>query len=223
MALFHEIGEDYRAVRRHDPSIPPGMRGVGEILFCTPGLWALLAHRGIHFLYAGLRLPVLPRFLSILMRWITGIEIHPGARVGRGVFIDHGMGVVIGQTAVVEDGVTLFQGVTLGATGHEKGSKRHPTVRRGAFIGCGARILGDVVVGENARVGAGAIVVEDVPPDTTVVGFPAFVIRQGNSVRRSARGMVERLEHLEDECRWLRSRVRELEERPLAAERAEVA
>ncbi len=210
MALFHEIGEDYRAVRRHDPSIPPGMRGVGEILFCTPGLWALLAHRGIHFLYAGLRLPVLPRFLSILMRWITGIEIHPGARVGRGVFIDHGMGVVIGQTAVVEDDVTLFQGVTLGATGNERGAKRHPTVRRGAFIGCGARVLGDIVV-------------EDVPPGATVVGFPAFITRQGGEVRRSARGMVERLERLEDEGRWLRERVEELEGRLLPSDRSEVA
>lgn len=223
MRFLHTVREDYRAVRRHDPSIPPGLAGLGEIVLCTPGFWALLAHRLNHLLHTTLRIPVLPRLLSLVARWITGIEIHPGARVGGGVFIDHGMGVVIGQTAVVEDGVTLFQGVTLGATGHEKGSKRHPTVRRGAFIGCGARILGDVVVGENARVGAGAIVVEDVPPDTTVVGFPAFVIRQGNSVRRSARGMVERLEHLEDECRWLRSRVRELEERPLAAERAEVA
>ena len=223
MALFHEIREDYRAVRRHDPSIPSGIWGVGEIVFCTPGLWALLAHRGIHFLYAGLRLPVLPRFLSLLMRWITGIEIHPGARVGKGVFIDHGMGVVIGQTAVVEDDVTLFQGVTLGATGNERGAKRHPTVRRGAFIGCGARVLGDIVVGEGARVGAGAIVVEDVPPGATVVGFPAFITRQGGEVRRSARGMVERLERLEDEGRWLRERVEELEGRLLPSDRSEVA
>lgn len=128
MAMGHTIREDYRAVRRGDPSIPSGFRGALEIVFCTPGFWALLAHRLNHALHVRWHVPVIPRFLSLLARWITGIEIHPGARIGAGVFIDHGMGVVIGETAVVEDGVILFQGVTLGAKGNEKGPKRHPTV-----------------------------------------------------------------------------------------------
>jgi len=122
--------------------------------------------------------PILPRLLSNVMRFFTGIEIHPGAKIGMGVFIDHGMGVVIGETAIVGDDVTLYQGVTLGGTGKDVG-KRHPTLRNGVFVGNNANILGNITIGENSRVGAGSVVVRDVPPDSTVVGVPAHIVYQG--------------------------------------------
>jgi serine O-acetyltransferase len=210
-AVLTTLREDYRSVRRMDPSIPPGLRGFFEIVLCTPGFWAIFGHRLFHFLHKRMRLPVLPRFLSLVMRWFTGIEIHPGAEIGRGVFIDHGMGVVIGETARVGDGVTIYQGVTLGARGNEAGAKRHPTVEAGAFLGSGAKILGDITVGRGARIGAGAVVVEDVPPETTVVGFPAFAIRQSGRVLWNPKTLLERLDALEEEYHRLHERLKELE------------
>jgi serine O-acetyltransferase len=173
--VWEGLREDYRAVRRRDPSIPRGIRGTLEILLCTPGFLAVSAHRLNHYLHVRLRVPVLPRFLALIVRWWTGIEIHPGARLGNGVFIDHGMGVVIGESAEIGDNVLLFQGVTLGATGKETTWKRHPTLESGVFVGSGARILGPVVIGRNARVGAGAIVLENVPPEATAVGQKARI------------------------------------------------
>ena len=205
------LREDYRAVRRRDPSIPPGFRGAMEILLCTPGFLAVSAHRLNHFLHARLHVPVLPRFLSLVVRWWTGIEIHPGARLGNGVFIDHGMGVVIGESAEVGDNVLLFQGVTLGATGNETTWKRHPTLESGVFVGSGARILGPIVVGRDTRVGAGAVVLEDVPPEATIVGQKAKV-RSIRGIRVlpsredvALRALAERVARIEKELDALRN------------------
>jgi serine O-acetyltransferase len=147
------------------------------VLLCYPGLHAVWAHRINHWLWSR-NMKFLARFASQTARFWTGIEIHPGARLGRRLFIDHGMGVVIGETAIVGDDVTLYQGVTLGGTGKDEG-KRHPTLRDGVFVGNNANILGNIVIGENSRVGAGSVVVRDVPPDSTVVGVPAHIVYQG--------------------------------------------
>lgn len=214
MGVFKKIRRDFAAVKRKDPAYPGGLRGALEILLCYPGFHALLAHRLLHFLHNDLKIPVLPKFLGYLVRLLTGIEIHPGARIGSGVLIDHGMGVVIGATAVIEDDVTLYHGVTLGAKGNETGGKRHPTVKRGAFIGSGAKILGNITVGAHSKVGAGSVVVRDVPPGTTVVGIPARVVRPRNTADEAmtditsgnAReaGLAERLEKLQEELDTLR-------------------
>jgi serine O-acetyltransferase len=172
MSWFTAVGEDIRSVSARDPAASSR----AMVLLCYPGLHAVWGHRVHHELWRrGFRLPA--RMLSQLVRFWTGVEIHPGARLGRRLFIDHGAGVVIGETAVVGDDVTLYQGVTLGGTGKGVG-KRHPTLRAGVFVGSNAAILGDITIGENSRVGAGSVVLRDVPPDSTVVGVPAHVVYQ---------------------------------------------
>jgi serine O-acetyltransferase len=158
--------EDIRAVKERDPAA----RGTFEIVISYPGLHAIWSHRLAHYLEER-KVPLLPRLISMLTRAVTGIEIHQGAVLGHGLFIDHGMGVVIGETAEVGDNVTIYQGVTLGGTGKEKG-KRHPTVGDNVVIAAGASVLGPITLGENSKVGAGAVVVKDVPPNCTVVGVP---------------------------------------------------
>ena len=153
----------------------PAARNVVEVLLAYSGLHALIGYRITHALHRW-GIPVVPRLLSQLVRTITGVEIHPGAQLGRGLFIDHGMGVVIGETAVVGDNVTLFQGVTLGGTGKERG-KRHPTVGNNVVIGTGAKVLGSITIGDNATIGANAVVIRDVPADSTVVGVPGRVAK----------------------------------------------
>ena len=168
-----EIRCDVAAAQSRDPAA----RGVGtfEILATWPGVQALLAHRVASALYrAGL--PVLPRAIAALARMLTGIEIHPAAQIGRGLFIDHGMGVVIGETAEIGDDVTLYQGVTLGGTGFATG-KRHPTVQDNVSIGSGAKLLGPIVVGHGSKIGANSVVIHDVPPNSTVVGNPGHPVR----------------------------------------------
>jgi serine O-acetyltransferase len=173
MNLFASIREDVQCVFERDPAATSR----AMVLLCYPGLQALWAHRVQHWLWCkNWRLAA--RFLSQVTRFWTGVEIHPGSRIGRRVFIDHGMGVVIGETAIVGDDVTLYQGVTLGGTGKDVG-KRHPTLRNGVFVGNNANILGNITIGENSRVGAGSVVVRDVPPDSTVVGVPAHIVYQG--------------------------------------------
>ena len=169
--MFREIREDFRAIRERDPAA----RGWFERLLCYPGFHALAAHRVLHPLHAKLKLRTLARILSQVVRLFTGVEIHPGATVGRGVFIDHGMGVVIGETSIVGDSVTLFQGVTLGGTGKERG-KRHPTLEENVVVGAGAQVLGDIAIGRGARIGAGSVVVQPVPPQATVVGVPGRIV-----------------------------------------------
>lgn len=206
------FSNEIRAVRERDPA----SRSTIEVIFTSPGLHAIALHRAAHWLWRrGLFLP--GRLLSQAARAITGIEIHPGARIGKGVFIDHGMGVVIGETATVGDNVTMYQGVTLGGTGKERG-KRHPTVERDAIIGVGASVLGAVTIGEGARVGAGSVVLKDVPSHATAVGIPARAV----SWRDPESGETRRLEHLPDprgdailsmmqRIEELEGRVRELE------------
>ncbi len=215
------VRADMQAVRDRDPALPGGIRGTLEIVLCYPGFQAIAAHRLLHFLHSRLHIPILPRFLAHIVRWWTGIEIHPAAVIGRGVFIDHGMGVVIGETAIVGDDVTLYQGVTLGGTGKEKG-KRHPTVEEGALIGGGAKVLGNIVVGRNARIGAGSVVVHEVPPASTVVGVPGVVVRENGRPVQAGPGktlahdqlpepLLKKLEELEKEIQVLKTRLAEVE------------
>ncbi len=168
--MISQIRSDLQAVFERDPAV----NNILEVLLSYSGLHAVIAHRFIHKLYSwGLR--TVPRFLSQIVRFLTGGEIHPGAEIGQGFFIDHGMGVVIGETAEIGDDVTLYQGVTLGGTGKEKG-KRHPTIRDGVLVGCGAIVLGAIEIGENAKIGAGSVVLDSVPENSTVVGVPGRVI-----------------------------------------------
>jgi serine O-acetyltransferase len=175
--FFQSVREDIAAVFERDPAA----RSYLEVLFCYPGLHALWWHRIDHWLWRhGFRF--FARFGSQVARWFTGIEIHPGAEIGRRLFIDHGMGVVIGETTVVGDDVTIYQGVTLGGTGKEKG-KRHPTIGNNVTIGAGARLLGNIIIGENCRVGAGSVVLRNVPDNSTIVGVPGhIVLRNGKRV-----------------------------------------
>lgn len=171
------FSDEVKAARERDPSATSGL----EVIFTYSGIHALVFHRLTRFLRKK-GVPFLPRFLSQLARWITGIEIHPGAVIGRGLFIDHGMGVVIGETTVIGDNVTLFQGVTLGGTGKEKG-KRHPTILNNVVAGAGSKILGNITIGNNVMIGANAVVLRDVPDDSTVVGVPGRIARlKGNRI-----------------------------------------
>lgn len=164
------IIDDLRAAASRDPAA----KGMLDVVLSYPGFHALLAHRFIHGLHR-MRVPLLPRMLANFSRFLTGIEIHPGAKIGRGVFLDHGMGIVIGETAEIGDGCTIYQGVTLGGTSLSK-IKRHPTVGRNVVIGVNAVVLGSVLIGDNARIGAGSVVVKDVPSNATAVGVPARVV-----------------------------------------------
>ena len=168
------------AAKKNDPAA----RSTLEVVLTYPGFHALFWHRVSHYLYEH-RLYLLAKINAQFWRFITGIEIHPGAKIGRGVFIAHGMGIVIGVTAEVADDVVLFHGVTLGGTGKETG-KRHPTIKQGAMLSANAQILGPVIIGKNAKIGAGAVVLKDIPDDATAVGIPAKVVRiKGEKVRRS--------------------------------------
>jgi serine O-acetyltransferase len=179
--MLHRLREDIACVFERDPAA----RSTWEVLTCYPGFHALLVHRLSHWLW-GARVRWLARFVSHIGRWLTGIEIHPGATIGRRVFIDHGMGVVIGETAEIKDDCTLYHGVTLGGTSWNKG-KRHPTLERGVVIGAGAKILGPITLHEGAKVGSNAVVVRDVPPGATAVGIPARVIEAGHDTVREAK------------------------------------
>ncbi len=169
--MFRAIREQIDTIFREDPAA----KSVLEIFFCYPGFHAILLHRLSHKLYR-MGVPFLPRLISQFGRFATGIEIHPGARIGRRFFIDHGMGVVIGETAEIGDDVLLYQGVTLGGTGHEKG-KRHPTLGNHVVVGGGAKVLGNIRIGDHVKVGAGSVVVHPVPDYSTVVGIPGRVVR----------------------------------------------
>lgn len=168
-----EIRRDVRAAQERDPAASGSSRLL--ILLTWPGVHALLAHRMAHAL-RGAGVPVVPQLIAFLSRSWTGIEIHPAARIGEGLFIDHGSGVVIGETAEIGDQVTIYQGVTLGGTGFA-GGKRHPTVASGVVIGSGAKLLGPITVGEGAKIGANSVVIHDVPPNSTVVGNPGHPVR----------------------------------------------
>lgn len=215
---------DFRIIFERDPAARNGL----EVLFCYPGLQAILLHRFAHGLWL-LGLPFFPRLLSHLSRFITGIEIHPGATLGKGVFIDHGMGVVIGETAIVGDYSLIYQGVTLGGTGKETG-KRHPTLGENVVVGAGAKVLGNLQVGNNVRIGAGSVVLRDVPSTCTVVGVPGRIVyRQGSKVNpldhgrlpdseaQAIRYLMDRIETLEQEVQALRNKTQTQELPMLAA------
>ena len=193
--MFERIKEDIRTVMERDPAA----RGTFEVLTNYPGLHALLLHRLAHkiwnagFCWFG-------RTISTFSRWLTGIEIHPGAKIGRRFFIDHGMGVVIGETAVIHDDVTLYHGATLGGTSPNKGKqhpsnfgKRHPTLANGVVVGAGARILGPFIVGEGAKIGSNAVVVKEVPPGATVVGIPGRIVQKRHEIDSRRQAMAEKM------------------------------
>jgi serine O-acetyltransferase len=169
--MFRAIKEQIDTIFREDPAA----KGVLEIIFCYPGFHAILLHRLAHKFY-GWRMVFVARFISQIGRALTGIEIHPGAKIGRRFFIDHGMGVVIGETAEVGDDVLLYQGVTLGGTGKEQG-KRHPTLGNHVVVGTGAKVLGNIRIGDHVKIGAGSVVIRPVPDHSTVVGIPGRVVR----------------------------------------------
>tara|TARA_B100000965_G_scaffold90035_1_gene73246 strand:+ start:157 stop:897 length:741 start_codon:yes stop_codon:yes gene_type:complete len=200
------IKADFSIIKERDPAA----RGFLEIVFCYPGFQALVVHRISHKLW-NLKLPLVPRLLSQITRFLTGVEIHPGAKIGKAVFIDHGMGVVIGETSEIGNRCLLYQGVTLGGTGKENG-KRHPTLEANVVIGAGAKVLGAIIVGTNTRIGAGSVVVRDVEADSTVVGIPGRVVHQSgvkiNPLAHSAlpdtegnviRNLMERIDELENQ------------------------
>lgn len=207
MRFWERLKEDVRVVFEKDPAA----RSVLEVIFCYPGLHAIWLHRIAHFLWErGFYL--LARFLSHINRFLTGIEIHPGAKIGRRLFIDHGAGVVIGETSEIGDDVLIYQGVVLGGTSLEK-KKRHPTIGNKVLIGAGAIILGPVRIGDNARIGAGSVVIRDVPPNSTAVGIPA---RVGIGFTKKE---IEELEHgklpdpVADAIKFLAKQIEELEAR----------
>ncbi|MGH2413055.1 MAG: serine O-acetyltransferase [Microcystaceae cyanobacterium] len=208
--MLSSLIADFRIIFERDPAA----RNFLEVLFCYPGLQALFFHRFSHGLYH-IGIPFIPRLISHLARFLTGIEIHPGAEIGQGVFIDHGMGVVIGETAIVGDFALIYQGVTLGGTGKE-GGKRHPTLGENVVVGAGAKVLGNIYVGNNVRIGAGSVVLRDVPSDCTVVGVPGRIVyrsgvrvnplEHGNLPDSEAvviRALLDRIEMLEQQVQDL--------------------
>ncbi|MBH8563299.1 serine O-acetyltransferase [Nostoc sp. CENA67] len=219
--MLSTLRADFRIIFERDPAA----RNWLEVLFCYPGLQALVFHRLAHWLY-DVGLPFIPRLISHIARFLTGIEIHPGATIGHGVFIDHGMGVVIGETAIIGDYALIYQGVTLGGTGKESG-KRHPTLGENVVVGAGSKVLGNIQIGNNVRIGAGSVVLRDVPSNCTVVGVPGRIIyRSGvrvaplehnnlpDSEAEVIRALVDRIEWLEEQIQTLQ-RVHSPEKTPV--------
>jgi serine O-acetyltransferase len=203
-----EIRRDVAAAKSRDPAAR-GVRSL-EILAAWPGVHALLAHRVAHALF-GSGVPALPRLIAAVARSVTGIEIHPAAKIGNGFFIDHGMGVVIGETAEIGNDVTMYQGVTLGGTGFATG-KRHPTVQDNVTIGSGAKLLGPITVGHGAKIGANSVVVHDVPPNSTVVGNPGHPVRvEGRRVEGPDTDWIHLPDPVADAIKGLSSRITALE------------
>lgn len=188
--MFKTIKEEIRVIFERDPAA----RSIGEVLFCYPGFHAIMHHRLAHFLYRR-RMYFLARLVSHWSRFFTGIEIHPGATIGHGLFIDHGSGIVIGETAEIGNNVTLYQGVTLGGTGKAKG-KRHPTVGNNVTISAGAKVLGSFTIGDNVKIGAGSVVLKAVPPGCTVVGVPGRIVVQDGMKVNNGRAEVDLEHHL---------------------------
>ena len=204
--MFGRLKEDIKTIFERDPAAKSYL----EVILCYPGLHAVICHRIAHALYRR-KWHVTARLISQISRFFTGIEIHPGAAIGRRFFIDHGSGIVIGETTEIGDDVTLYQGVTLGGTGKDKG-KRHPTIGNNVTIGSGAKILGPISIGHNAKIGAGAVVVRCIPANSTAVGVPAHVVgREGIDENYVDLNHTDIPDPLEDEIRELEKRVRELE------------
>jgi serine O-acetyltransferase len=204
--MFAALREHIQTIRREDPASKSGL----EILLCYPGLHAVLAHRVSHWLHQRGWF-VVARLISQFARFLTGIEIHPGAAIGRRLFIDHGMGVVIGETAELGDDILLYQGVTLGGTGLERG-KRHPTLGNGVVVGAGAKVLGNILLGDRVKVGAGSVVVHSVPAEATVVGIPARIVKSRSKVGQLDHDRVAACgEQTEFDMEQMHDRIQELE------------
>lgn len=205
--FFKRLREDINFAKQVDPAA----RSKFEIWLTYSGVHALSRHRVANFFYRA-HLKLLARIISQVAKFFTGIEIHPAAKIASGVFIDHGSGVVIGETAVIEKNVVIYQGVTLGGTGKDNGKRRHPTIKEGAVISCGAKVLGGITVGEYAKVGAGSVVLKDVPPRATVVGVPARIVRiNGEKVEIARDQGCECEDYILQEICSLRARIDELE------------
>lgn len=214
--MFSILKNEINVVFERDPAA----RSVLEVIFCYPGFHAVIHHRIAHFFY-GKSWFFWARFISHISRFLTGIEIHPGARIGRGFFIDHGGGVVIGETAEVGDNVTIYQGVTLGGTGKEKG-KRHPTIGNNVTISAGAKVLGSFTVGDNVKIGGGSVVLNSVPPDCTVVGVPGrIVVREGERIDQAGVDLDHHMlpDPVADMLTALQERIRNLESKIEAYEK----
>jgi len=201
------FSSDIKAAKERDPAA----RGALEVLLLYPNIHAMVIYRLARFLWAR-KIPFLPRFLSQIGRFLTGIEIHPGASIGKGFFIDHGMGVVIGETTIIGNNVTLFQGVTLGGTGKETG-KRHPTLGNNIVVGAGAKVLGNITVGDNSYVGANAVVIKDVPANSTIVGVPGHTTRQEGKKLDILMDHIHVTDPMTEKLRDLHKRIQDLEEK----------
>lgn len=204
--MFKYIREDIKNIVKKDPAARNGL----EVLLCYPGIWALIFHKPAHFLYRH-RVKLIARMISQFARFLTGIEIHPGAKIGRRCFIDHGMGIVIGETAEIGDDCTIYQGVTLGGTGKHTG-KRHPTLGNRVMVSSGAKVLGPFLVGDDSKIGSGSVVLKEVPPGSTVVGIPGIVVKNKFGELTEDMDQVSIPDPIAVELECLRKRVVQLEE-----------
>lgn len=204
MSFIRDINEDIKAVLARDPAARTGF----EVLLCYPGIWALILHRPAHWLFNH-NLKLIARLISQTTRFLTGIEIHPGAKIGKRCFIDHGMAVVIGETTEIGDDVTIYQAVTLGGTGKETG-KRHPTIGNNVVISSGAKVLGPFKVGDHSKIGAGSVVLKEIPENCTVVGIPGKIVKRG-SQRTEDLNQVDLPDPIAVELECLRRRIVALE------------
>ncbi|KGI57036.1 serine O-acetyltransferase [Campylobacter sp. MIT 97-5078] len=200
MNFFALIKEDFDQARLQDPAY----HSVFELFFNYPGIWAVVNYRFAHFFYTR-KCKRIARIISGISQFFTGVDLHPGAKLGRRVFIDHANGVVIGQTTIIEDDVLIYQGVTLGGTSLDKNIKRHPTIKSGVIIGAGARVLGNITIAKNAKIGSNAVVIADVPENATAVGIPARIVKNKKENSRA----IDK--HCEDKLALLEKRVLELE------------
>lgn len=206
-ALMLVFKDEIKSTKDRDPAATNTL----EIILTYAGLHALMLHRVAHFLFT-FSIPFIPRWISQFSRWLTGIEIHPAALIGEGLFIDHGMGVVIGETTIIGDNVTLYQGVTLGGTGKEKG-KRHPNIGNNVVIGAGAKILGNISIGDNSYVGANAVVLKDVSPNSTVVGVPGRITKQDGKKIEIELDHIHVFDPVMQKIEELDNKIKELESR----------
>ncbi|EAJ2637086.1 serine O-acetyltransferase, partial [Campylobacter coli] len=203
MGFFGIIKEDFSQPKVQDPAY----NSCVELFFNYPGVWAVVNYRFAHFFYTK-NFKRTARIISGISQFLTGVDLHPGATLGRRIFIDHANGVVIGQTAVIEDDVLIYQGVTLGGTSLEKGIKRHPTIKKGVIIGSGAKVLGNITIGENAKIGSNAVVVKDVGANLTAVGIPAYIVEERRKNKENTRAVDA---NCEDKLEKLERKIAELE------------
>lgn len=203
MGFFGIIKEDFSQPKVQDPAYNSCI----ELFFNYPGVWAVVNYRFAHFFYTK-NFKRTARIISGISQFLTGVDLHPGATLGRRIFIDHANGVVIGQTAVIEDDVLIYQGATLGGTSLEKGIKRHPTIKKGVIIGSGAKVLGNITIGENAKIGSNAVVVKDVGANLTAVGIPAYIVEERRKNKENTRAVDA---NCEDKLEKLERKIAELE------------